>query len=76
MLRLSDCKKDGLCVDCKDEECLLSGKIMSDCSKYDCDNKRLYDCEHCDFIKQYQKNFRENQMNTGGNKNENKQDSM
>lgn len=72
MHNLLSCEKDVLCVDCKDEDCLLSGKTMSDCPKYDCDNKPLYDCEHCDFIKQYQKNFRENQINTGGNRDESK----
>ena len=61
-MRLRDCNKGAiLCVDCKDEECMLSGKAMSDCPKYDCDNEPLYDCDNCDFIKQYQKKVREDQ---------------
>ena len=58
MSSLRKCSKEILCVDCKDEECLLSGKAMSDCPKYDCDNDVLYDCDNCTFIKQYQKDYR------------------
>ena len=61
MSRLLDCKRDNLCVDCDKEDCLHHGKIMPDCPKYDCDNEPLYDCENCEFIKQYQQDYREKQ---------------
>jgi hypothetical protein len=31
---------------------------MADCPKYGCDNNKQDDCEHCEFIKQYQTEMR------------------
>ena len=62
---LKTCRKDILCFDCDDEECMLSGKAMHDCPKYECDNDILYDCNNCDFIKEHQRKFRERQKGEG-----------
>lgn len=59
MVKLNACKKNNLCVDCKDKKCLGAGKIESDCPKYYCDNPNGHDCAKCEFIKQYQKDMRE-----------------
>lgn len=61
---LCECGNKVLCVDCTDEKCFFSGKTMSDCPRYGCNNKPMYDCEHCETVKQYQKNFREKQKST------------
>ena len=58
MLTLNECTKNILCVDCTEESCLQHGKNMADCPKYHCDNKQIHDCEHCDFIKEYQEGYR------------------
>lgn len=58
MLKIKDCEENNLCVDCKNEECLLHGKAMSDCPKYDCDNKKMYDCDNCASLKAHQEQGR------------------
>lgn len=58
MVELKECTRTNLCVDCDNTECLHKGKIMSDCPKYYCDNYKLHDCEHCDFIKSYIKEYK------------------
>lgn len=64
MCQIQECTKDNLCVDCDNDKCWLAGKILSDCPKYHCDKPKepidqTEDCEHCAFIKQYQKDMRE-----------------
>lgn len=54
-MRIAECKKQNLCIDCEDENCFLARKIESDCPKHTCLN---YDCKNCDFIKDYQKTMR------------------
>lgn len=56
---MSKCTRQNLCVDCDYTKCWHQGKIISDCPKYKCDNIILEDCEHCAFIKQFQKDMRE-----------------
>lgn len=58
MLTLRECKRDNLCVDCDDPECLGAGDIGADCPKWVCDNPKGYNCEDCDFILEYQKAMR------------------
>jgi hypothetical protein len=61
MVSMSECKRDNLCVDCDDNKCWFAGKILSDCPKYHCDRPKdsIEDCEHCAFIKEFQKSQRE-----------------
>ena len=59
MVELGECKKNNLCVDCKNKKCLGAGDIESDCPKYHCDNPNGHDCAKCEFMKQYQKDMRE-----------------
>lgn len=72
MVSMSECKRDNLCVDCDDDKCWFAGKILSDCPKYHCDMPKdhIEDCEHCDFIKQYQKDSREYYKKKGSVKND------
>jgi hypothetical protein len=58
-VKISECYRKNLCVDCDNTECLHCGDTMADCPKYGCDNNKQDDCEHCDFIKQYQTEMRE-----------------
>lgn len=58
MLKISECHSNNLCVDCDNEECLHCGDISADCPKYHCDNDIMLDCNHCEFIKNYQKEYR------------------
>ena len=53
MLMVKECKRDNLCVDCDDSECLHAGEIGADCPKWHCDNDKPLDCENCTFIKFY-----------------------
>lgn len=53
MLELKECKADIFRKDCKNENCLHSGSIMADCPLYSCNNDKIDDYEHCDFIKKY-----------------------
>ena len=53
MLMIKECKRDNLCVDCDDPECLHAGEIGADCPKWHCDNDQRHDCENCTFIKFY-----------------------
>lgn len=59
MLKLSECNRDNLCVDCDDKKCNHCGDIGADCPKYQCDNDITLDCNHCAFIKDYQEKFRD-----------------
>ena len=54
MVTLRECKRDNLCVDCDDPECLRAGDIGADCPKWECDNRTILDCENCYFIRAYQ----------------------
>lgn len=56
MLKMSECKRNNLCIDCDNTQCMLAGKIISDCPKYNCDNNNQ--CETCNFIKEFQKEER------------------
>ena len=56
-MEIKICKRNNLCVDCDNKKCLHAGDIMADCPKYRCDAPN-HDCENCEFIKQYQKDFR------------------
>lgn len=53
--RTSACKKNVLCVDCDDMNCIHAEKFYADCPKKNCiaDN-----CEDCLLIKYYQKLWR------------------
>lgn len=55
---LKRCNRDNLCVDCDNEKCVHHGRIIADCPQYDCANEPLYDCEHCDFIKKWLREYR------------------
>lgn len=55
---MSVCDRDNLCVDCDDELCWKHGDIGADCPKWKCDNCQPYDCEHCNFIKDYIEEYR------------------
>ena len=59
MLIFTECKEENFCKDCKNKECLHSGKIMADCPLYDCKNDKIHDCEHCEFIQKYYASFKE-----------------
>ena len=52
MLKLSECNRQNLCVDCDNTKCLHHGKMIADCPRYRCDRPKefQYDCEHCEFI--------------------------
>ena len=58
MIKISECHSNKLCVDCDNEECLHCGDISADCPKYHCDNDIMLDCNHCEFIRNYQKEYR------------------
>lgn len=64
-MRLADCKENKLCVDCDKDSCGWHGKAMSDCPKYDCDNEKMYDCDKCDFMKEYQEMIRREYKKAG-----------
>lgn len=70
-LKLSECKKHILCVDCDDKNCLRHGDIRQDCPKYSCDRPDHKDeCESCEFMIEYQKEMRKGYRKE--NKNEDK----
>lgn len=55
MLEMKECKRDNLCVDCDDKNCLHAGQAIADCPKYHCDNPNgIQECEKCDFLKEFQ----------------------
>ncbi len=58
---IKTCENENLCVDCKDKECIFAGKIESDCPIYQCNHR--CECEDCDFIKQFQKEMRNEESN-------------
>lgn len=58
-LKMTLCNRKNLCVDCDDKECIRAGVAESDCIKHHCDNAIPLDCNHCDFMRRYQKEVRE-----------------
>ena len=52
--QLKECKRHNLCIDCDEKECLLAGKLISDCPMYTCNRKgkQYEDCESCELLKQ------------------------
>lgn len=62
MTSISVCKKNNLCVDCKETRCYHCGKLSADCPKYWCDNVKTMDCENCEFIREYVKNARKEKL--------------
>ncbi len=58
MLKISECHSNNLCIDCDNWECSHCGDIAADCPKYSCDNDIKLDCNHCEFIKDFQKEYR------------------
>lgn len=60
MVKLKECKRQNLCVDCNDTSCSHHGQHEADCPKYKCDNPIAHDCEHCEFLKQYTTEMRKN----------------
>ena len=61
MIKLIECTRYNLCVDCDNLACHHCGDIGADCPKYQCDNDIINDCENCEFIKQYQQAIRNNE---------------
>ena len=59
-----ECKRKNLCADCNRSNCILAGDIRADCPKDRCDNAVFEDCEHCNFIKDYQQYMRNYYMRT------------
>ena len=59
-LKLSECTKNNLCVDCESKTCLHAGKLIADCPKYYCDREGDFyeDCESCEFLKEFQREMR------------------
>ena len=53
------CKRKNLCFDCDDEKCYNRGQAMADCVQRDCVHTPRFDCENCDYIKNYRKEMRE-----------------
>lgn len=59
-VKVTECTRNNLCVDCDNEECWFSGTIIADCPKYRCDRiaELFEDCESCAFIKRFQADMR------------------
>lgn len=57
-MELKVCKENKLCKDCIKIKCLHANDNGADCPKWTCDNKKPMDCDHCSFIKEYQKDMR------------------
>ena len=52
MLKLKGvCRRQNLCVDCDDNECVFAGHIEADCPEYDC--KHFGACDKCWFVHRY-----------------------
>lgn len=58
-MAMPTCKRKNLCFDCDDEACYNRGQAMADCTQRDCYTTPRFDCDHCDYIKQYQVKMRE-----------------
>lgn len=56
MLKLTECTRKNLCIDCDDARCMHKGQLIADCPKYHCDRKgeAFEDCESCEFLKWFQ----------------------
>lgn len=59
MVKISECHRNNLCVDCDSETCLGAGDPGADCPKWKCDMPSGTTCENCSFIKDYQRLMRE-----------------
>ncbi len=59
-LKVDECTRNNLCVDCDDQSCIRHGDPIQDCPKYFCDRPEplKYDCDNCSFLKEYQKEMR------------------
>jgi hypothetical protein len=59
-LKINECTRKNLCVDCDNEKCWFHGKLIADCPKHRCDRpEHLFeDCETCAFLKRFQKDMR------------------
>lgn len=59
-LKIDECTRQNLCVDCDDESCIRHGDPEQDCPKYHCDMPEplKHDCENCNFLKRYQEEMR------------------
>ena len=59
-LKIDECTRNNLCVDCDDESCFRHGDPIQDCPKYHCDrpDPLKQECETCEFLKEYQKEMR------------------
>ena len=59
-IKVSECVRRNLCVDCDNTNCWFYGSIMADCPKYHCDRVEdlFEDCESCAFIKEFQEDMR------------------
>ena len=55
------CEKSNLCAEC-DDECWHSGKMISDCPKYRCDNKIAYDCRGCEFLEELYRDYKDHRQ--------------
>ena len=56
MIKLSECTRQNLCVDCDSTDCLHARSLIADCPKYHCDrpSDQIEDCESCAFLRDYQ----------------------
>lgn len=59
-IKISECVRRNLCVDCDNTDCSAHGDIRADCPKYHCDRvgDLFEDCESCAFIKEFQEDMR------------------
>lgn len=53
-MRIKECKRDNLCVDCDDKGCWFAGYAIADCPLYRCnrEGEQYEDCESCELLKQ------------------------
>lgn len=52
-VKMSECHRNNLCVDCDNKECWFAGELISDCPLWKCnrEGKMFEDCESCELLK-------------------------
>lgn len=59
-VKIRECKRKMLCVDCDDKKCWHAGKLIADCPMHNCnrDGELYEDCESCELLKQIHAEWR------------------
>lgn len=52
-VKVSECNRNNLCVDCDDKECWHAGILIADCPLLKCnrEGELFEDCESCEMLK-------------------------